>query len=79
MTGTQHITISDVCSLDESKLDWIIADEKSLQVCSVDNSKSESVIVNKSSTEESKSESVHKSINTKKEKDAINETEDEEP
>ena len=34
-----------------------------LQVCSTDNTKSGSVIVDKISTEDSESESVHKSIN----------------
>ena len=41
--------------------------------------KSKSVIVDERSTEESESESVHKSINTNKEKYAIDETEHEEP
>ena len=42
-------------------------------------SESKSVIVHEISTEESKSESIHKSINTNKKKGAIDETEDEEP
>ena len=50
-----------------------------MQVYSTDEGESESVIVNESSTEDSKSEIVHKSINTNKEKYAIDETEDEEP
>ena len=40
--------------------------------------KPESVIVDEIFTEESESESVHKSININKEKDAIDETQDEE-
>ena len=41
--------------------------------------KPESVIINESSTQDSESESVHKIINTNKEKDEIDETDDEEP
>ena len=41
----------------------------------MDENTSEIIIINESSTEESKSESVDKSINTNKEKDAIDETE----
>ena len=44
------------------------------QVCSTYKSESESVIVNESSTEDSGSEIVHQSINTNKEKYAIDET-----
>ena len=50
-----------------------------MQVFSTYESESESLIVDGSSTDESESESVHKSINTEKEKDEIDETEDEEP
>ena len=50
-----------------------------MQVYSTDKSESESVIFDESSTEESKSESVHKNINTNKETYVIDETEDEEP
>ena len=52
-------------------------DEHLLQVCSTDESESERDIVDESSTEEWKPENVHKSINTNKEKYAIDETEDE--
>ena len=45
----------------------------------MDKSESESVIVNENYMVESESESVHKSINTNKEKDAIDETDHEEP
>ena len=48
-----------------------------LQVCYTDDIESEIVIVNEISTEESESERFHKSINTNKEKDAIDETEGE--
>ena len=41
----------------------------------MDKGESESVIIDKSSMGESKSESAHKIINSKKEKDAIDETE----
>ena len=50
-----------------------------LQICSTDKSGSERIIVDESFTNESKSESVHKSINTNREKDAIDETYHEEP
>ena len=49
------------------------------QVCSKNKSESENVIINQSYTEESESKSVHKIINTNKEKYAIDKTEDEEP
>ena len=77
ITGTQQIQISHVCDLDKSKPKRIISNEKLLQGCYTDNIESEIVIANEGSTEESKSESVQKSINTNKEKYAIYETEDE--
>ena len=77
MTGTKQIPISHFCYTDEIKSKEFLADEKLLQVCSTDEVKSESVIVDESSTEESESESVHKSIN--KEKYAIDESDHEEP
>ena len=49
------------------------------QVCSTNESESESVIVNGSSTEESKPESAHKTINTNEEKYAIYKIDHEEP
>ena len=50
-----------------------------MQVFSTNKSKPKRVIVDKSYTKESESESVHKSINTNKAKYAINKTEDEKP
>ena len=50
-----------------------------MQVCSTDESESEIIIVNKSSTEESEPESVHKIININKGKYAIDETDHEAP
>ena len=75
ITGTQHIQISHVFDLEKIKSKGIITDKHLLQAFSKDESKPESVIVDESSTEESKLGSVHKSINTCKEKDAIDETE----
>ena len=63
--------------MDESESKGIIADKNLLQVCSTGERKSEIVIINGSSKEESKSESVHKIINTNKEKYAIYDIEDE--
>ena len=64
---------------------WTRADQKRslkgktlLKVCSTDKSKSQTVIGDESSTEDRKSESVHKSINTNEEKYAIDETENKE-
>ena len=79
MIGTQQILIFHICDLDESKSKQIIADNILSQVYSTDESKSESVIVHESFTEEIKSESVHKIINTNKGKDAIHETDYKEP
>ena len=64
MTGTQHIPILQVLSLDRRVSTWIIADKNLSKVYSTGKRKSESVIVDKRSTEESESESVHKSVNT---------------
>ena len=77
MTGMQQIPILHVFSLDEIESKEIIADKNLLQVYSTNEIKPESIIVNESSTEESKSESFHKRINTNKEKYAIDETDDE--
>ena len=74
ITGTQRIPILQVCSLDESKSKGIIVDKTLSQVCSTNESESERVITNESSTVEIKSKSVHKSINIKKLKYAIDET-----
>ena len=48
-----------------------------MQVCSTSERKSESVISDEISTEENGSESFHKSINTNKDRDTIDETEHE--
>ena len=66
ITDTQHIPISQVCDSDERGSKEIIADKNLLKVCSKDKSESEIVIVNESSMEDIKSESVHKIINTNK-------------
>ena len=79
MTGTQQVPISHVCDLDENKSEDIPAEKNLLQVCSTDVGKSESVIVDESSTEESETESVHKSTNTNEEKYEIGKTQNEEP
>ena len=79
MTGTKQIMISYVCDSDKRKSKEIIADENLLQVCSKDERESEGFIADESSTEESESERIHKSINRNKEKYAINETEHEKP
>ena len=68
MIGTQQILISHVCDSDERKSKGILADENLFQVCYTDESESESVIVDERSTEESESESIHKSPHTDKEK-----------
>ena len=64
---------------------WTRADQKRslkgktlLKVCSTDKSKSQTVIGDESSTEDRKSESVHKSINKNEEKYTIDETENKE-
>ena len=64
MIGTQQIPISHIFDFDESESKEIPAEKKLLQFCSTDDGVSESVIVDESSTDENKSESVHKSINT---------------
>ena len=68
LTVIKHIPILHVCDLEKSESKGILADENLLQVCSADKSKSKSVNADESSTKESESESVHKSINTKKNK-----------
>ena len=78
-TGTQQILISHVCDNDERKSKGIIADKNLLQVCSMNESESESVVVNESSTEDIKSESIKKSINRNEEKGTIDKTDDGEP
>ena len=79
MTGTQQILILHICDLDKSESKGITVEENSSQVYSTDERKSESLIADEISTEKNDSESVHKSINTNKEKYAIYETEHEEP
>ena len=75
MTSTQQILTLYVCDPEKSKSKEILVGENLLQVCSKDHSESETVIIDESSTEESESESVQKSINTNKEKDTNNKTE----
>ena len=58
--------ISHVCDLDKIESKGIIAEKNLLQVFSMDDSDSESVIIDESSTEESKSDFFHKIINTNK-------------
>ena len=53
-TGTKQIPISHIYDLDERKSKEILVDENLLQVCSTNEDESESVIVDESSTEESK-------------------------
>ena len=60
--------------MDKSKSKYILTDKKLSQFCSTDKSESESIIVDEYYTEESESESVHKSINTNKIKNKIYET-----
>ena len=50
-----------------------------MHVCSTGERESESIVVDESFTEEIESESVHKSINTNKEKDASDEIDHEKP
>ena len=71
MTGTKNISISHVCSTDESKSEEFLVDKTLSQVFHTEKDKSKSVIVDEISTEEIESECVHKNIN--KEKDAKNE------
>ena len=66
ITGMQQIPISHICYSYKSESKGIIMEEKISQLFSTDKSKSESVIINEISTEESKSESFHKIINTNK-------------
>ena len=63
MTGSKYILISQVCSTDDRESKEFLVDENLMQVCSTDEFKSKSMIVYESSTEESKSECVHKSVN----------------
>ena len=68
MTGTQQIPSLHVCDQEESKSKEFLADESLVRVCYKDESESESIIAQGSSTDESKSECVHKSINKNEEK-----------
>ena len=79
MTGTQQILILHFCKSYDNESKQILADKKISQVCSTDQGDSEIVIVDKSSKEEGESEIIHKSIIAIEEKDAIDETEHEEP
>ena len=75
ITGTEQIPISHICDSDERASKRIIVDENLSQVCSTNEGDPESVIVDENSMEDSKSKSVHKIINTNKEKYSIDETE----
>ena len=77
MTGKKQILVSYVFSTDGSKSEDFLLEETLLQFCFMYEDKSKSIIVDTSSTEEIKSEYIHKNIN--KEKDANNESEYEEP
>ena len=77
MTGTQQILILHVCYSDENESRGIVAEIFLPQVCYMDKGKLESVIINESSMEEREPESVHKSINIKK--NVIDVIEDEGP
>ena len=79
MTDMQHIPISHVCDVDDSKSKEILVDGNLFQVCSTEEGESESVIVDEISTEDRELGIVQKSINTNKEKYAIDETDHEEP
>ena len=63
MTGMDHIPMSHVCSKDQSESEEFPVDETLPQVYSTDKDESKSIFVDESSTEESESECVHKSIN----------------
>ena len=73
----QQIPILHVCDSDKRKLKNILADKHLSQVYSTYKGESESVVVDESSTEDREPESVHKIINTNKEKYAIYESEHE--
>ena len=75
-----HTTNSDITSFwfGRERIKCCPFGKKLSQVYSKDESEPESIIVDESSTEDSESESVHKSINKNKEKYAIDETEYEE-
>ena len=75
MNSTQQIPISHICYLYKRESTGVTTDKNLSQVCSTDEVESERVIANKSSTGDSKSERAHKSINTSKEKDEMDEIE----
>ena len=66
MTATKQIPTSHVCSTDKSEFKEFLFDETLLQICSTDEDESIGIIVDKCSTEEYKSECVHKSVNKQK-------------
>ena len=70
MNGTKQIPILHVYSTDNSESKGFLVYENLSQVCSMEKDKPKRIPVDKSSTEESKSECVHKSVN--KEKDSNN-------
>ena len=66
MTGMKHIPTSHVCSTGENKLKELLLNKTLLYICYADEYKSKYIIVEKISTEEDKSERVHKNIKTQK-------------
>ena len=79
ITGKQQIWIFQVCDSDKIKSKQFPADKNVSRIYSQDQVESEIVVVDEISMEGRESENVHKSINTNKEKDTIDETEHEEP
>ena len=76
MTGSKHIHILQVCSIDYNESKYFLVNKNLLHVCSTDEGKSKSIIADEFSTEEIESECVHRSVN--KEKYSKNEAEHEE-
>ena len=66
MTATKQIPISKVCSTDRGKLKEFLVRETLSQICSTDEDESKGIIVDECSTDEYKSECVHKNINKQK-------------
>ena len=66
MTGTKHIPTSYIFYTDKSELKEFLVDKTMSQICSTDKDYSKGIIGDECSTEEYKSEYVHKNINKKK-------------
>ena len=73
MTATKQIPFLHICSTDESEFKELVVNKTLSQIFSTDEDRSKGIISDKYSTEEDKSECVHKHIN--KQKDANNEAE----